>query len=96
MTNKELDKWIAVNVMGWNEDYLIKNKHNVSKYTTDPAAAMEVLKKCLNKSLIEIVAIADGSYYISQSFEFHDEPIFINESTLELGICLFAKKLFSK
>jgi len=63
------------------------------KFTTDPAAAMEVLKKIIEKEDASVIyAAPDGVSYILCS---DDIPDTYGE-TLELAICLFAKKLFTK
>lgn len=70
---------------GWNS--------NVPFYTTDPAAAMEVLKKCL-----DFTWIGFGKKLTSENlYSLTDRMIIDSKSeTLELAICLFAKKLFTK
>jgi len=64
------------------------------EYTTDPAAAMEVLEKCYEKTNLSICTCKspDGyKFWLPNGFS-----IALNATTLELAICLFAKKLFSK
>lgn len=79
-------------------------QHDTSfKPTTDPAAAMEVLKKCVEQCdmPVEIDRKRDkktGHWRIesgtmSQGLLVIAPP---DCNTLELAICLFAKKLFSK
>jgi len=116
---RELDAWIAENVMGLTQDYaILKYGHyyrpeargytrdineawrcnkqiadDESKaegckavpipfksYTTDPAAAMDVLKKCIEKDAYTTGSMIRGA---SEGF-----------GKLELQICLFAKQLF--
>jgi len=66
--------------------------HRAPDYTTDPAAAMQVLEKCI--AMVEDVHILwhleRRGYCVCWDGvrEFSD--------TLPLAICLFAKKLFSK
>jgi len=62
-------------------------------YTTDPAAAMEVLKKCSTEKRITIAVWRDaGNWYCNNATggNFYGEA-----DTLELAICLFAKQLFT-
>lgn len=144
---RELDAWIAENVMGWawfrfrmkkintasnagkgydrwqqlippNEKWHLQPKYDAIKqpqgmgryledetdyssikFTTDPAAAMEVLKKC-----IEIYGAATiyGGATEPKVFTVHvanpkaSKAAYVESETLELAICLFAKKLFGK
>jgi hypothetical protein len=105
---RELDAWIAEKVM----EFKIKNGRcwvtrpvlksltkvahvevdfEIEHYTTDPAAAMEVWKKCAEKqTTISIQKSKSGWRVVSM-----DSHSFGCE-TLELAICLFAKKLFEK
>ena len=69
-------------------------------YTTDSAAAMEVLKKCMmhSETPIEIYAPENGDCF---SIETGRTPnrypkLIASEATFEPAICLFAKKLFTK
>lgn len=85
---RELDAWLAHNVMRWSRDFEYKN----FKPTTDSAAAMEVLNKCLIECAeIQLSEIA-GRYLV----ESNGRRITENEPTLELAIAKFAKLLFSK
>lgn len=63
------------------------------KPTTNPAAAMDVLKKCIEKESCDIRINFD-----SRRFYVYSAKVLTPETatTLELAICLFAKKLFSK
>lgn len=80
-----------------------KGNHQFPKYTTDPAAAMEVLKKCAEECdmPIEIDRKRDkktGNWRI-ESGTMAQGLLAIAPpecNTLELAICLFAKKLFTK
>lgn len=113
---RELDAWIAEHVMGlvpykngiteasknW---WIDKSKDEIKQKfnpTTDPAAAMEVLKKCAEKMEEEY----DDSRSIAINKERLTEIWFVSETdvangisesakTPELAICLFAKKLFT-
>ena len=112
---RELDAWIAENVMGlkvkWQKTFLqidpwiihpIKNGYTQEicrQYTLDPAAAMEVLKKCVlrlgdTKFTIEFAA----SLWFVESYDSLNDSVekTARAKTLELAICLFAKKLFTK
>jgi hypothetical protein len=71
------------------------NNSDAPPYSTDPAAAMEVLRKCAEKVAVKIrrqVHTVDKRWcvYVDntdiESFEY----------TLELAVASFAKKLFSK
>lgn len=113
---RELDAWIAEHVMGWkitkyhccgeqverlkpSSGDLHANIRNYSP-TTDPSAAMDVLKKCSQmkfdvsinhfdaKNLNLLIGLKEWSV-LTIGFEAQAE-------TLELAICLFAKKLFTK
>lgn len=97
---RQLDAWIAENVMGFStlckrmpdgkiSDFIIGDGSRFCP-TIDPAAAMEVLKKCARKSCPLIQHGANEVYYISSMVAKSEAP------TLELAICLFAKKLFEK
>jgi hypothetical protein len=58
-------------------------------YSSDAAAAMEVLKKCSDIAVIDVGQSVGKWFAANQDF-------FEWAQTLELAICLFAKKLFSK
>lgn len=60
--------------------------------TTDPAAALEVLKKCYQTLSICSCKTPNGFKFWFPS-EYNSA---IESEALELAICLFAKKLFSK
>jgi hypothetical protein len=80
---------------------------NVPEFCTDPSSAMLVLKKCLTKMQMEIVHIARTGEEVEPGAK---APIQIaghnglwwiwsggikqTSTTLELAICLFAKKLY--
>lgn len=61
----------------------------IPRYTTDPAAAMEVLKKCAEKIYPNHfpIRVFAGGWQIS---------LFEPSETPELAICLFARKLFTE
>ncbi len=108
---RELDAWIAEHVMGWKISQAGNSGKNQSGqwksipiYTTDPAAALEVLKKCYEKIWSDNPIITkcqhfkieiwnNGLWVVQQSEKIETS---IESETLELAICLFAKKLFSK
>lgn len=80
-----------------------KGNHQFPKYTTDPAAAMEVLKKCgehlaATDSAIELGQNLnkDGLIYWWVNHDRASASFLCEAETLELAICLFAKKLFTK
>lgn len=66
------------------------NVTGVPNYTTEPAAAMEVLKKCMDMAVVTLFEKAKGGY------EVRWQQMSASAETLELAICLFAKKLFTK
>ena len=75
------------------------------KFTTDPAAAMEVLKKCAEKSneIDPSSFVATGVFYkvflVIMIYHDGETAKYLHESqaeTPELAICLFARKLFKK
>jgi len=106
----ELDAWIAEHVMGWkihnrntahyvdadkvnSSDYILRAAYNWSAVNT-PNVAMEVLKKCIEHcgffDALLIGQTADGNYFVGHNAASVEAP------TIELAICLFAKKLFEK
>lgn len=112
---RELDAWIAERVMGWKLDKMIWwSRNDIDKTqsiawegdfrpTTDPAATMEVLKRCAEKLEVINSSIALGQQFDELVedrlfwFVSHERTKEVTEAeTLELAICLFAKKLFTK
>ena len=63
------------------------------KYTSDPAAAMEVLEKCAKQvgNVIEIFGNNKDGWVVSGKNDAWES----DADTLPLAICLFAKKLFT-
>lgn len=104
----ELNCYLAAHVMGldvsqmvlcedsiysWFEPAVEGNRYLVKfSPTTDPAAAMQVLEKCIKKvdGNIEITIVSSGMYRISSDLKNLEWA-----ETLPLSICLFAKKLFT-
>lgn len=74
---------------------------SVPRYTTDPAAAMEVLKRCAEKLCEEnAVQIQYGlnttyKWYVATVLKPNGRNICIESDTPETGLCLFAKALFT-
>ncbi len=130
---RELDVWIALNVMGWKRmtfnDYLktcgfnerlTNYYHNLDgsiaadfdwacdcgqtntswRPTDNPAHAMEVLKKCCERGCGKFSTVIwkfQGEWNIdAQCVDVKDEFNAVEAETLELAICQFAKKLFTK
>jgi hypothetical protein len=112
---REFDAWIAVNLFGYEHRQIKPCAifpdggmawHNgngavdyLHGYTTDPAAAMEVLKKCADKvSKIDNVCLCvRGGKWSIWYCDGDAGTICESESkTIELAICKFAKKLFGK
>lgn len=86
---------------GTEDDYFIVEWVNISgslpHYSTDPAAAMQVLEKCHEICCVETGIYENISGSIRGNFArsvYRD--ITIEAKTLPIAICLFAKKLFSK
>lgn len=79
---KALDEWIAENIFK-----IVPFSVQLPRYSTDPAASMAVLEKCINKaSQITITSpLINDMDWISAS-----------DASVPLAICLFAKKLFTK
>ena len=103
---RELDLWIAVNIFGWQtfneEEYphrMLWREGDIGSpvwdepdfYTTDPAAAMEVLKRCSDEWDIQI-----GRRMITKEWFCSSGYAYTQAETIELAICQFAKKLFIK
>ena len=114
---ENLDAWIQINVFGYTkqkeqgypfrsgyfhqetEDFVLV--FDAPKYTTCPADAIELLKRCLGK-------VSTGSLEIYQGCDEAPEynPVYgitlkewnqvIMAETLELAICKFSQKLYSK
>lgn len=112
---RELDAWIAEHVMAYKRGHPGGCKveywqpppfkfgvipvDRLPRFTTDQAAAMEVLKKCMEyvdghcqRSLVsvrpkEVALVTEFGAFTSYTG---------NADTFELAICLFAQKLFSK
>ena len=101
---RELDAWIEINLFGrvdvkvegstfgeisWDSD-----KMPVRQFSTDPAAAMQVLEKCCEKldapdkynPGVSPIVKSVGRFWVGNQ----------NGQTLPLAICLFAKQLFTK
>lgn len=121
---RELDAWIAPNVMRLSlcerhpailnpNEFVLSipskivrarignNPPSNFEPTTDPAAAMEVLKKCAEFGSLQFSVVVwkyDGNWKIDiQAVAVKDEwKKCIEAETLELAICLFAQKLFEK
>ena len=116
MTNKptaaelrELDNWIAENVMGWKilpSDNWRGDGSEPTNYpcewrpTQDPAAAFEVLKKCGKKWVgsVRIKCLESKEFYTVQVYKTDSKTAWItgNAETLELAIAKFSLALFSK
>lgn len=92
---KMLDAWIAKNVMGYTPTY---TREYMFCPTFLPDHAMKVLRECLKK--MEPNGEHDDTIMITlQRREWRlcsNHIRRITASHLELAICLFAKKLFSK
>lgn len=60
--------------------------------TTDPAAAMQVMERCIHTDDVVIYKTVNEKYGVRSDIT----DMAIDAETLPLAICLFAKKLFSK
>ena len=104
---RELDEWIAENVFGWrpykkrtDATWVHPPGHHASfgawpRYTTDRAAAMEVLEKCVERC--DAFETGLSMYIHPDGFAICcDLTNDIDAETLPLAICLFAQHLFKK
>lgn len=76
----------------------IKCDH-AKRYSTDPAAAMEVLEKCTDRLDCEDIKIGFCTGIWRLQSVYRENPgangrIIVRAETLPLAICLFAKELF--
>jgi hypothetical protein len=79
-----------------NPEYHYKECEVWPHYTKYPAAAFEVLKKCADGKTILVSGDKDGNWTVGQ---LGGDAVFKHETTaetLELAVCLFSKRLFSK
>jgi Phage ABA sandwich domain len=69
--------------------------HRIIEYspTTDPAAAMQVLEKCITGNTSIAINHGTTGWWVTDCDKKKNYAI---AETLPLAICLFAKKLFSK
>jgi len=87
---------------GTEDDYFVIEWINAScslpHYTTDPAAAMQVLEKCFGRMGGTLIGIArlGSNYCVCVPAYAQDFGDVTSAPTLPLAICLFAKQLFSK
>lgn len=109
---RELDAWIAENVFGmdirtlerryfgkkkWDSTIIGKTGHFILPYyTTEPAAAFEVLKKCQLKAGVLIRQFGDNYSVCATNNDGETLHSCFTSTTLELAICMFAKQLFTK
>ena len=73
---------------------LMMSPYPVPRYTTDRAAAMEVLEKCCDKiGILELgrVKVKPFNFCIRATYV---PELDVEAETLPLAICLFAKKLY--
>lgn len=107
---RELDAWIAEHVFGIEAkavgfkiiDFRYpghQGGYRIKDYSTDLAAAMEVLKKCAVKfkrdgynSITILAGCQEGREWIVQA---NTSALYAFAETLELAIARFSKKLFS-
>jgi len=77
---------------GWHNDVEVLD--TFPKFSTDPAAAMQVLEKCIEKEPNGIVCGNLKGQWCATTHGWGGA--FCEAETLPLAICLFAKQLFSK
>jgi len=68
----------------------------VPNYSTDPAAAFEVLRKCCEKRSVAILYSGHSKELNFYQIDLVGGRLFSQSETLELAIAKFAQKLFSK
>lgn len=80
--------------------YIHNRGNSVKEFrpSTDPAAAMMVLEKCLENVEVQIHHEDEGGYSVmcENSFKGPIEAHTDSPKTIPLAICLFAKQLFCK
>ena len=64
--------------------------------TTDPAAAMEVLKRCAGLYAVKVGGVDVNNLWMVANGLTPTMENTVRADTLELAICLFARKLFTK
>lgn len=84
---------------GYHENCQIGGKidNGIPHYTTSPADALEVLKKCAEKCEkdCKLIGIRRAEVWTVFARDHYDRET-AEAETIELAICLFAKQLFSK
>ncbi len=97
---RELDAWIELNVFKTIAKNLAHDKSDSliprKKWSSDPAAALEVLEKCgkyLTPYAVTIVFSGTGDVICDT--EHYRKDVRSSARTLPLAIALFAKKLFA-
>ena len=95
---RELDAWIAFNVTKETSELITIRTPDISfipHYTTDPAAAMEVLKKCVQRCELQTGFNDENNCYYMTTH--HDGKLVdVEAATFEIAICRAAKELFTK
>lgn len=79
------------------DSWLRKGPDSYPEYSTDPAAALEVLKRCAKRCefAVEILGSSDGSeWIIEHANRLSTAHIKVSAPTLELAIARFAMELF--
>lgn len=64
---------------------------DLPRYTTEPAAAMEVIDACCIKTKVSIFRQCNGTFLVEGS-----NGIYSEGPTIEQTLCEFAQKLFTK
>ena len=111
---RELDEWIAVNLFGWQQFREEEYPHRMfwregeegsrvwdgpTSPTTDAAAAMEVLQKCLSVTMDSVYGFDISIQNRGSRFNVSSWPklgIEVEADTLSTAICLFARELFKE
>lgn len=117
---RKLDEWIAAKIFGWQQfreeehpNRMLWREGEAGSdvwdephfYTTDPAAAMEVLEKCAEKQALigEPVGVAryekdSGRWTVESNVRDYGDAqyIFSEADTLPLAISKFAREIFKE
>ena len=84
-------KWWIPDGLDWRE-----MRPHFPHYSSDPAAAMEVLQKCAVACCYLSIEALNGFWRVGNMQPNGEWSKWSDAETLPLAICMFAKKLFSK
>lgn len=100
---RELDAWIAFHVTSVTTELVKIRKVDISffpHYTTDPAAAMQVLEKCAKNRAIVVNMEPNGKCQVAEAkrgtLGLITFGMTVTCDTMPQAICWFAKQLFSQ